>query len=586
MTDISSTPVQTLPAASGAAGRHLKRAFDIFGALVGLLFFSPLFLWIAWRIRRDSPGPVFYRGLRAARGGGIFHILKFRTMYERPESYRGAPVTAHDDPRITALGAWLRATKLNELPQLWNVLRGDMSLVGPRPEDPHIAAGWPADARREILSMRPGLTSPASVLYRDEEELLKNASVMQSYLDEIAPSKLRLDQLYVRYHTFWGDLDILFWTLLVLVPAMRRSEPVEERLLLGPIARLMRRHVSRFAVDTLVTFVAMGLTGLLWRALGPLDVGLRLALVLAGGFAVLFSLANVFLGVNRIHWSRASADDALFLLPGVALATAIAMLFNYFYPSTWLAALYGGADPDWFARPLLPPAMILLASALALFGFVVVRYRTRLVTGIATRWVNWRGPAATTKERVLILGGGETGQFAAWMLHNARYADSYQVAGFVDDDLYKQDARIHGVEVLGRRADIPALVEARDIGLIVFAIHNITPKERQNLLQICAQTPAEVFLFPDIPAALDTMTRGAQHAPAGGQEASIAGLLCPLCMTSVTPDEIDRWLAGMEATAGSGDLEGVLFQIRQLRSFIRGDTITRPVAEIRKERVQ
>jgi lipopolysaccharide/colanic/teichoic acid biosynthesis glycosyltransferase len=114
---------------------------------------------------------------------------------------------------------------MNELPQLWNVLVGDMSLVGPRPEDPEIAKGWDPDVRAEVLSVRPGVTSPASVLYRNEETLLQTDQVMSTYLDSILPSKLRLDQLYVRHHSFWLDLDILLWTFLVLLPRLGGYTP-------------------------------------------------------------------------------------------------------------------------------------------------------------------------------------------------------------------------------------------------------------------------------------------------------------------------------------------------------------------------
>ena len=132
-----------------------KRIFDFTMAFVGLLILAPVFAYIAILIKRDSPGPAFYWGPRMGRNGRAFTMLKFRTMYERPESYQGPSITAQDDNRITPLGAWLRYTKINELPQLWNVLKGDMSLVGPRPEDVKIAENWPQDAKNEILMVRP-----------------------------------------------------------------------------------------------------------------------------------------------------------------------------------------------------------------------------------------------------------------------------------------------------------------------------------------------------------------------------------------------------------------------------------------------
>ena len=166
--------------------RFAKRAMDLLGAALGLLLLWPLFLAVALIIKRDSRGPVFFRGPRMGRGGRIFQILKFRTMNECAASYAGPKITAEGDERITSLGKWLRDTKLNELPQLWNVLVGEMSLVGPRPEDPEFAARWPEEARREILSVRPGITSPASISYHDEEKQLSPDNLMGDYLEKIA----------------------------------------------------------------------------------------------------------------------------------------------------------------------------------------------------------------------------------------------------------------------------------------------------------------------------------------------------------------------------------------------------------------
>ena len=236
----------------------LKRIFDILLSALGLLLLSPFFLLIGLAIRRDSDGPAFYHGLRMGYAGREFHILKFRTMYETSESYQGPRVTAQDDPRVTPVGRWLRQTKLNELPQLWNVLKGEMSWVGPRPEDPQLAALWPEEARREVLSVRPGITSPASVLWRDEEVKLNGWPAVKTYIDSIMPSKLHLDQLYARHHNIWLDLDILFWTGLVLLPRLGSHKPPEDALFAGPFSRIMRRLLSWYVVDTLIILASLG----------------------------------------------------------------------------------------------------------------------------------------------------------------------------------------------------------------------------------------------------------------------------------------------------------------------------------------
>src|SRR5574341_423494 len=333
-------------------GATVKRGFDILASALGLIILSPLFAAIALLIEHESPGPVFYRGPRMGKNGKIFKILKFRTMYERPESYQGARITARDDNRITPLGHWLRDTKLNELPQLWNLLVGEMSLVGPRPEDPAIAASWPINARREILSVSPGITSPASVLYHDEETLLSTANVMGEYFKNILPDKLRLDRLYVRNRSFIADLDILFWTLAVLIPRMAGQRIPEGLLFAGPISRLTRRHILWFLVDLTISLISVGIAGLAWRAIQSINWGLEPLMILAFVLAVLFSGVNFLIGLDRIVWSRASAQDGLVLVFSNRITTLLLLGLNRLLP------LHLGRS-----YPPLPPEMISLIAA-------------------------------------------------------------------------------------------------------------------------------------------------------------------------------------------------------------------------------
>ena len=255
-------------------GDFLKRLFDIVVSSIVLLLFSPFYIAIAFAIKKSSPGPVLYKGFRVGRYGKPFNIIKFRTMNENPYSYEGPRVTAHDDNRITSIGHWLRDTKLNEFPQFWNVLIGNMSLVGPRPEDPEFANKWPKSISNEILSVRPGITSPASVQYRDEEKLLSNCDVEEKYLLELSPDKLRLDQLYVRYRSFLLDLDTFLWTTLMFIPKAGEYKPPESLLFVGFFSRIIRRYLNWFTIDFLTTLVAFSITGLAFRAQAPLNIGL------------------------------------------------------------------------------------------------------------------------------------------------------------------------------------------------------------------------------------------------------------------------------------------------------------------------
>ncbi len=316
-----------------------KRVFDFIIALMGLIILSPFLVFIALLIKRDSPGPVFYWGQRVGKNGRNFNMLKFRTMFERPESYSGPRLTYNGDSRITPLGSWLRETKINELPQLWNVLIGEMSLVGPRPEDPEIAKSWPEEARHSILSIRPGITSPASILYHDEEKLLSSKGSMSEYYESILPEKIRLDLLYVRHHSFFSDLDTIFWTLFILVPRWAKLKIPEGYLFAGPFSRIAHRYVSWFMIDLVESLALVGLTALIWRAQMPLNWGIQEMAILAVSIALVFSGVNSIVGLNRIVWSHATAEDAFGLIASGSFVTVLILGLNQ------LVSMY-----HWFNR--------------------------------------------------------------------------------------------------------------------------------------------------------------------------------------------------------------------------------------------
>ena len=183
----------------------MKRLFDVAVALVALVVLSPFLALIALAVKVSSAGPVFHRGERIGRGGAPFRILKFRTMRA---NVSGPAITRGGDARITPLGRVLRRWKLDELPQLVNVLRGEMSIAGPRPEAPEYVALYTDDERR-VLTVRPGLTSPASLRYRHEESLLGGDDWHDRYVNEIMRDKLRDDLTYIDTRTFFGDLRLI-----------------------------------------------------------------------------------------------------------------------------------------------------------------------------------------------------------------------------------------------------------------------------------------------------------------------------------------------------------------------------------------
>ena len=201
----------------------MSRVVDVVASSFGLIILAPLFVIVAVAIRLDSDGPVLFRQVRVGRGGRPFSIVKFRTMRIDAEAV-GGQLTVGADPRVTRVGAWLRRTKVDELPQLINVLRGDMALVGPRPEVPRYVALYDEQQRR-VLDVRPGITDPASIAFRDEGSILANASDPEAtYVQEVMPRKLAMNLAYLEHRTLTRDLGVILATL---IKVARRDGPKE-----------------------------------------------------------------------------------------------------------------------------------------------------------------------------------------------------------------------------------------------------------------------------------------------------------------------------------------------------------------------
>jgi lipopolysaccharide/colanic/teichoic acid biosynthesis glycosyltransferase len=195
----------------------LKRALDLFISITGLVLVAPLLLVLAVLIAATSPGPIIYQTKRIGQHGRLFTLYKLRTMVSGADR-AGPGVTGAQDPRVTPVGRFLRLMKFDELPQLFNVLRGDMSLVGPRPEDPRYVVRYMPEQWR-VLSIRPGITSLACIRYRHEETMLSAGDWETQYLNDVLPKKLQLDLLYVQTRTLLLDLKILAGTIFAVVRA-------------------------------------------------------------------------------------------------------------------------------------------------------------------------------------------------------------------------------------------------------------------------------------------------------------------------------------------------------------------------------
>ena len=212
----SGSPSRLAAAADAAA----RRALDVLVAAALLLLLLPVILVAMVLIKLDSPGPIFYRGRRVGYKGKELRLLKFRKMNDGAS---GAKITAGKDHRLTRVGAWLTHLKIDEIPQLWQVLNGEMSLVGPRPEDPEFV-----DMRRDdyavILQVRPGVTGYSQLAFAEEINILNPNDPLAHYVDRLLPQKLGLDKMYAREHSLWLNLRILTWTVAAVI--LRRNVAV------------------------------------------------------------------------------------------------------------------------------------------------------------------------------------------------------------------------------------------------------------------------------------------------------------------------------------------------------------------------
>lgn len=453
----------------------MKRLFDFVAACIGLIVLSPLLLVVSAAIRLESRGPVLYRGERVGRGGKRFKVLKFRTMVT-DAAERGGGLTLRDDPRITRVGRFLRRTKIDEVPQLVNVVRGEMSLVGPRPEDPRYVLNY-TERQRQVLSVRPGITSVASLRYRQEEDLLLPGNWEEVYTGTVLPAKLDLELNYLARRSFAFDLWIIAGTLFALL--RDQAGPAGWTALLDRLELGAARYVSWGIVDVALVLAAYFLA-ILVRSIDS-KVNLAQAMLIALGGAAFYLGANYLFGVYQRAWRFASGQESVVLFGSVVTATSAFFLLVMLMPTRDL-----------------PLGAIVIGGIFTFMLMAGLRYRRRLMNGLRDALASLAGLSAGEGARVLIIGAGDEGQLLAWQLQNRLPGKAYQVIGFVDSDLGKQGLRIHNLPVYGDRSLIPEIVERLAVDLIIIAIPSHKILRPRELLEVCRGTKAQVKVLPNV----------------------------------------------------------------------------------------
>ena len=439
----------------------LRRLLDIITALVGLLLLGPVLILLGLWVKLTSKGPVFYRARRVGQKGREFYLLKFRTMVAEADKI-GPGLTLEHDPRITPTGRRLRAHRLDELPQLWNVLVGDMSLVGPRPEDPRYVAHY-SEEQREILASRPGVTGPAQIAFRNEPERLRMAPDPEgTYLREIMPAKLAVDLAYLHRRTVWADLGMIFNTLRIYVG--------NRILVVLDVLSLALSFVLSFGIrfDNVQFFE---LFALYWPVFFPLLV-IKLAV-----FEVM--------GLYRRLWRYASVRELLSVVWAVAMSS---LLCGIFVLVLWL----------WPAESFVtgfPRSVLVIDAMLSLFLVGGVRFASRWRQEMQ-RPTAARSEAGNAGDRpALIVGAGDAGAMAAReMLRNPQLG--YNLVGFLDDDPDKLGLRIHGLPVLGALADLGRCVQEHQVRQVLIAMPAAPGAAVRRVVELAQDAAVEIRTLP------------------------------------------------------------------------------------------
>jgi lipopolysaccharide/colanic/teichoic acid biosynthesis glycosyltransferase len=454
------------------AGMAAKHVVDFCLAFVGVLLLSPVLALIGLLIKLDSPGPVFFRQKRVGRGGELFFIFKFRTMVHG--AYKmGSRLTVKRDPRITRLGKILRWSKLDELPQLLNVIRGEMSLIGPRPEDPHFVEFYSA-AQRQVLSMRPGIVGPSQIQGRDEVEDYPDGikDTERYYVEHILPPKLARDLEYVQTTTFWHDMGLLVRGIWATVRGAFRAKYLWRR----------RRRLALMGLD-----MVLGLTAYLAAVLIRFDWEWPNASYLwqTGLLIVLIRpLMSVYFGVYQGIATYFGLWDLIALFKAVTTGSIAVAGMTY---------LVG-----WQSHPR---SVFVIDWAVLLFLLAGTRVTLRA-------WLR-RHPRVHRhhRARVIIAGAGSGGEQISRALLEDPSA-GYEPVGFIDESQERWGSRIHGVKVLGGAAELRLALSANDVKTVFVCLSDLSESAVRDVADICAAVQAECRMLPALSELLSSEPAG------------------------------------------------------------------------------
>ncbi len=443
----------------------LTRIFDILVALAGLLILVLMLPWVALLIKMESRGPVFYRCDRVGRGGRLFKMFKFRTMHET-QCPLGHSVSPQGDPRVTEMGRWLRRTKLNEFPQFYNLLKGDMTLIGPRPEAPDLAVAYPPEAEG-IFAVKPGLIGPNQIIGRNEEEWFPpGEDPHRYYIEEILPPKVARDLEYLKKKSFLGDLKLvalgLWATVTGAISRRHLADNLTQLLMVGIDALCCLGSLTLASWLRYNGLIPRAELNLLWQLL-PLAVICRLPVFYYFGFYQ--TLVRYF-----------GLADIKRIFDGVLFASGVFLIVSFL----------SGIDLRGYGRTVCIVDWFLLTCLL-------IGYRA-LGKAIHTHFYQNHLVDSPSRRRVLIWGANDEGIWCHRFLKEQN-PPIYDVVGFLDPDPKKQHRRIDGLKVLGDQHHLEILSALYRVQEVFITNGTSTPGKVEQLRKICGKLALDVKRF-------------------------------------------------------------------------------------------
>lgn len=449
-----------------------KRLIDILLSLIGLIILLPFLPIIGLLIKLDSKGPVFYLADRVGKDMKNFKMYKFRTMLDTPLKV-GDSVSPQYDPRVTTFGRFLRRTKINELPQFINILKGEMTFVGPRPEAPDLAELYPEDAKR-IFSVKPGLVGANTMFGRNEEEFYPpGVDVKKYYIDIILPKKVELDLEYIENPTLFKDLRyILIGVKETLVGALSKRHIQDNR------SQIYLLIADLFLIVCSYIFACIVFFGTIPGKADLIRVSMNLPIVI-----LIRLFCNVYFGMYNTVIRYISYYEILGVFKGITCGSLLlvlpAFLFGFNYYSNLVAVI------DW-------ACLVVLLSGLR-FGLRFYWEKRHQKTEV------------NEKHRILIYGAGDVGNSARRAL-NFEKNSPFEVVGFIDDSPDKYGKTLNGLKVLGNRHHIKALSGLYRVEEIVLADPEANPDMLTEIVEICQEADLKYRIFSSVKD-LDSMSR-------------------------------------------------------------------------------